>query len=315
MAQVYTTRTMFSRTLSFPHDMEDPALVEQMFADLVYSPIEQTQTEHSPSEHSPAEFSPKSPISEENYPVSPNSIVENDVDAILDEVLSMHDSLSTPPSPKSTFSDDQITQNGAELTTEGQNVFLPNMETTFVSQELKEQPSQPIDFDITNEQEQQQGTIRTVMAENGEYFNVVVIPSDQVPQNYELGNVIFSPKPEISSDTKMEFISSPLQSQAIELLSETDSTGPMTPPPSNAQSGSISPSQSPVSEEKLSRKRCQNKQSSKRYRQKIKNKEQALFDAVGDLNKKKRELELELASTKAVNKFLVDSLKQKFGIF
>ena len=47
----------------------------------------------------------------------------------------------------------------------------------------------------------------------------------------------------------------------------------------------VSPEQSPITEERLSRKRCQNKQSSKRYRQKIKNKEQALFDAVGDLNK------------------------------
>lgn len=32
------------------------------------------------------------------------------------------------------------------------------------------------------------------MTENGEYFNVVVIPSDQVPENYQMGNVIFSPK-------------------------------------------------------------------------------------------------------------------------
>ena len=39
-----------------------------------------------------------------------------------------------------------------------------------------------------------QGTIKTVMTENGEYFNVVVIPSDQVPENYQMGNVIFSPK-------------------------------------------------------------------------------------------------------------------------
>ena len=78
MAQVYTTRTMFSRTLSFPHDMEDPALVEQMFADLVYADGDISSN---------LQISPKSPISEENYPVSPNSIVENDVDAILDEVL------------------------------------------------------------------------------------------------------------------------------------------------------------------------------------------------------------------------------------
>ena len=91
-------------------------------------------------------------------------------------------------------------------------------------------------------------------------------------------------------ETKMEFMPSPM------------SAAPLTPPASvgkyfcslqHAQnilfsskfSAPVSPEQSPVPEERLSRKRCQNKQSSKRYRQKIKNKEQALFDAVGDLNK------------------------------
>jgi len=102
----------------------------------------------------------------------------------------------------------------------------------------------------------------------------------------------------------MDFMPSPL-SAAL----------PLTPPASVASPVSPEQASSPVTDERLSRKRCQNKQSSKKYRQKIKDREQALFDAVGNLNKKKRELELELASTKAVNKFLVDSLKQKFGIF
>ena len=39
-----------------------------------------------------------------------------------------------------------------------------------------------------------QGTVGTIMSDNGEFFNVVVIPSDQVPENYQMGNVIFSPK-------------------------------------------------------------------------------------------------------------------------
>merc|ERR1719447_2636047 len=291
MTQVYAPEhklKMFSRTMSFPHDMEDPEMVEQMFADLVYADGDISSNQH-------LQISPKSPISEENYPVSPNSIVENDVDAILDEVLSMHDSLSTPPSPKSTFSDDQTTNPES-----ADNYFVPDLQATLMNsnQEIEEQDNQPIIISSNQEQQQpQQGTIKTVMTENGEYFNVVVIPSDQVPENYQMGNVIFSPK---RDETKMEFMPSPL------------SAAPLTPPASVAP---VSPEQSPVTEERLSRKRCQNKQSSKRYRQKIKNKEQALFDAVGDLNKKKRELELELASTKAVNKFLVDSLKQKFGIF
>ena len=78
------------------------------------------------------------------------------------------------------------------------------------------------------------------MTDNGEYFNVVVIPSDQLPENYQMGNVIFSPKRGKfikcyfflvkcrflnlvleTSETKMEFMSSPL------------STGlPLTPPAS-----------------------------------------------------------------------------------
>jgi len=292
MTQVYAPEhkmKFFARTMSFPHDMEDPEMVEQMFADLVYA----DGGDISSNQH--LQISPKSPISEENYPVSPNSIVENDVDAILDEVLSMHDSLSTPPSPKSTFSDDQTTNPES-----ADNYFVPDLQATLMNsnQEIEEPDNQPIIISSNQEQQQpQQGTIKTVMTENGEYFNVVVIPSDQVPENYQMGNVIFSPK---RDETKMEFMPSPL------------SAAPLTPPASVAP---VSPEQSPVTEERLSRKRCQNKQSSKRYRQKIKNKEQALFDAVGDLNKKKRELELELASTKAVNKFLVDSLKQKFGIF
>jgi len=285
MTQFYAPNQlkMFSRTMSFPHDMEDPEMVEQMFADLVYSEPTVDLNLQSP------QCSPKSPISEENYPVSPNSIVENDVDAIFDEVLSMHDSLSTPPSPKSTFSDS----------------FVPDLQATVVvnsAQEIQEQDNQPIIINDQEQQLQQQGTIKTVMTENGEYFNVVVIPSDQVPENCKMGNVIFSPKRDM--DTKVEYISSPM------------SATPLTPPASIAP---VSPEEIPVSpsvtEERLSRKRCQNKVSSKKYRQKIKNKEQALYDAVEDLNKKKRELELELASTKAVNKFLVDSLKQKFGIF
>lgn len=290
MTQVYANpeqqKIMFSRTISFPHDMEDPEMVEQMFADLVYAGVGDSGDS---SNYNPT---PKSPISEENYPVSPNSIVENDVDAILDEVLSMHDSLSSPPSPKSTFSDDQTTN----VPESADQYFVPDLPMNS-NQENQERDNQPIIISSNQEAQQtQQGTIKTVMTENGEYFNVVVIPSDQLPENYRMGNVIFSPKRE---DTKMEFMSSPLSSAA-----------PLTPPASVAP---VSPE--PVTEERVSRKRCQNKQSSKRYRQKIKNKEQALFDAVGDLNKKKRELELELASTKAVNKFLVDSLKQKFGIF
>ena len=168
-----------------------------------------------------------------------------------------------------------------------------------------------------------QGTIKTVMTENGEYFNVVVIPSDQVPENYQMGNVIFSPKRgkfilregNCWLVVKIDFLSGFRESWLAELfeiffLDETKmefmpspmSAAPLTPPASvgkyfcslqHAQiflfssvfSAPVSPEQSPVTEERLSRKRCQNKQSSKRYRQKIKNKEQALFDAVGDLNK------------------------------
>ena len=82
------------------------------------------------------------------------------------------------------------------------------------------------------------------MTENGEYFNVVVIPSDQVPENYQMGNVIFSPKRGkfttrnfhqkcffvifrldfqiffFLDETKMEFMPSPL------------SAAPLTPPAS-----------------------------------------------------------------------------------
>ena len=93
-----------------------------------------------------------------------------------------------------------------------------------------------------------------------------------------------------TSETKMDFMPSPL-SAAL----------PLTPPASVGKywkiftfsilcsllASPVSPEQasSPVTDERLSRKRCQNKQSSKKYRQKIKDREQALFDAVGNLNK------------------------------
>lgn len=66
-------------------------------------------------------------------------------------------------------------------------------------------------------------------------------------------------------------------------------------------------------DERKQRKRNSNMMSSRKYRQKIKNKESDLLTTLNELNQKKRTIELDLAKTKAVNSFLVEQLRGKFG--
>lgn len=65
--------------------------------------------------------------------------------------------------------------------------------------------------------------------------------------------------------------------------------------------------------ERAARKRNSNKESSRRYRQKIKSQQNDLLSSLDQLTKKKRAIEMDLAKTKAVNSFLVDQLREKFG--
>lgn len=65
--------------------------------------------------------------------------------------------------------------------------------------------------------------------------------------------------------------------------------------------------------ERAARKRNSNKESSRRYRQKIKSQQNDLLSSLDQLSKKKRAIEMDLAKTKAVNSFLVDQLREKFG--
>lgn len=65
--------------------------------------------------------------------------------------------------------------------------------------------------------------------------------------------------------------------------------------------------------ERQQRKRKSNKESSRRYREKVKNRESDLIKSLDELIQKKRTIELDLAKTKAVNGFLVDQLRAKFG--
>jgi len=65
--------------------------------------------------------------------------------------------------------------------------------------------------------------------------------------------------------------------------------------------------------ERQQRKRKSNKESSRRYREKVKNRQTDLMKSLDELNQKKRTIELDLAKTKAVNSFLVDQLRVKFG--
>lgn len=65
--------------------------------------------------------------------------------------------------------------------------------------------------------------------------------------------------------------------------------------------------------ERQQRKRKSNKESSRRYREKVKSRQADLIKSLDALIAKKRTIELDLAKTKAVNSFLVDQLRAKFG--
>merc|ERR1711933_496418 len=78
------------------------------------------------------------------------------------------------------------------------------------------------------------------------------------------------------------------------------------------------PTVSPLSEprkrrlpakERQQRKKQSNKESSRRYRQKVKNRQNDLLSSLEELTQKKRAIELDLAKTKAVNSFLVEQLR------
>jgi len=91
----------------------------------------------------------------------------------------------------------------------------------------------------------------------------------------------------------------------------TMATPPETPPTPVAAKSSRK-TKLPIVE-RQQRKRKSNKESSRRYREKVKNRQADLMKSLDELVAKKRTIELDLAKTKAVNSFLVDQLRAKFG--
>jgi len=92
----------------------------------------------------------------------------------------------------------------------------------------------------------------------------------------------------------------------------TIATPPETPPTPPMKSSSRK-TKLPVVE-RQQRKRKSNKESSRRYREKVKNRQADLIKSLDELIQKKRSIELDLAKTKAVNSFLVDQLRAKFSL-
>lgn len=261
---------IMNRQESFPPLTRSPEEIDEMWANL-----------YDDQPKSPPMKTLENEISYEYVPISPTSFVDDDMEAIFEEVMSMD---SNPSSPQSPFSDSQSN-------------FVPDIDPTLM---IKQNDFQEPKTDVEIEsQPPKEVEVRTIMTDNGELLNVVILPQSQIPTNFEIGPVVLSPRPK---DDEYVMKSSP-----------APSAGPLTPPPSVPSVSEGSPMD--VNQERIVRKRSQNKESSKKYRQKIKNKNQALYDAVDALIKKKRDLDVELASTKAVNKFLEDSIKQKFGIF
>jgi len=79
------------------------------------------------------------------------------------------------------------------------------------------------------------------------------------------------------------------------------------------KSSPSSPTPRYAPEVRKQRKRVSNLHSSRRYREKIKNKENTLFQDVEELSSKKLALQFELVEKRAVNDFLVADLRKKFA--
>lgn len=289
---------------------------------------------------------PPSPLS-----TPPSSPPKSPIDSILDEVLSMHDQFeSNPVSPASQYSTDDnfmnispshqnyvdyevyknqnfgmdSTKNETTQTNFGKQMEYfahdapesPNaIKTAQVPFEVQQHNQEllvdeHIDDDVNCstklEQQYQPDTVNLICKPNHKDMSTFASrmqDSNHFLQNSETGEIYqvyfvpqdFSPKQEISTGTTI-------------VKENRPSLAPLSPCNSTSTIGSPIP-------EKQMRKRSQNKMSSKKYREKVKNKEKNLLESVDALHDKKRSIELELAKTKAVNSYLVDQLRAKFGQF
>lgn len=212
---------------------------------------------------------PASPASSSASEIQLVNPVEDDLDNLLNEVLSAHDSdESNPPSPVNSIqSDGSLIQEAASNASIIPFEYVPDIEASL--QTL----NQANNYNAKNEPAAE----LSVQPMDTSMPITYVVTSDQ---DYILNSQIkTSPPP---------------------------SVGPLSPATSISTVGSPNP-------DKAARKRVQNKASSRRYREKVKDRENLMFEAIETLQNRKRIIELELAKTKAVNSFLVDQLKQKFG--
>jgi hypothetical protein len=210
---------------------------------------------------------PASPASSSSSELQLVNPVEDDLDNLLNEVLSAHDSdESNPPSPANS-SDGSLIQEAASNASIIPFEYVPDIEASL--QTL----NQANNYNAKSEPPAE----LSVQPMDTSMPITYVVTSDQ---DYIINSQIkTSPPP---------------------------SVGPLSPATSISTVDSPNP-------DKAARKRVQNKASSKRYREKIKDRENSMFEAIETLQNRKRIIELELAKTKAVNSFLVDQLKQKFG--
>jgi len=194
--------------------------------------------------------------------------VEDDLDNLLNEVLSAHDSDESNPASPAQSSDGSLIHEAASSASIIPCEYVPDIEASLQTLQKVSQNH------ITKTESTMEPTIEAM--DTSIPIKYIMVPEEEV---FELNS---------------EMKSSPV------------SIGPLSPATSISTVGSPNP-------DKAARKRVQNKASSKRYREKVRNKENSLFEAIESLQKRKRHIELELATTKAVNSFLVDQLKQKFG--
>jgi len=111
---------------------------------------------------------------------------------------------------------------------------------------------------------------------------------------------VVEPKHELVNDYEMENKYVPFQN--IQYIEQT-TVSPLSEPRKRRL----------PAKERQQRKKQSNKESSRRYRQKIKNRQNDLLSSLEELTQKKRAIEMDLAKTKAVNSFLVEQLRTKFG--
>jgi len=196
----------------------------------------------------------------------------------------------------------------------------PNVDSSFIFESPEYSPESPAGSIVSNQSS-------SIMDDLDSIFEDVITSPVASPQRPS--STFFAPTPpvQVEQQVSLDTIEPTIQQvyqDVVEPKHELDDDYRMEEeyvPVQNIQYFE-QPTVSPLSEprkrrlpakERQQRKKQSNKESSRRYRQKVKNRQNDLLSSLEELTQKKRAIELDLAKTKAVNSFLVEQLRAKFG--